>query len=191
MENVGIYRIQIGPYYYLGQSADLKRREKAHLYRLKKGKHTNPKMQAVWEKYQDFSFKVMIECDIDQLNHLEQSALDIHYGYDDCMNIAKDAQASRRGMTHSEESKRKMSEAQKGKRKGKENTFYGKHHSEDTKRKISEANQDKTLRTFIHEEHGQITCTRHELYTKYNLHKSPVSRLILGKLKSHKGWRLK
>ena len=40
---------------------------------------------------------------------------------------------------HSEESKRKMSEWQKGKKA----FWYGKHHSEETKRKISEAKKGK------------------------------------------------
>ena len=116
MENIGIYRIQIGPYYYLGQSAELKTRKNKHLWHLEKGTHVNPKMQAVYDKYQDFSFKVMIECDIDQLDYLEQSALDVHWGYDDCMNICKDAEATWRGLKHSEETKKKMSEAVKGKK---------------------------------------------------------------------------
>ena len=43
------------------------------------------------------------------------------------------------GMNHSEESKKKMSEALKGEN----NPLYGKHHSEETKRKMSEAKKGK------------------------------------------------
>ena len=42
---------------------------------------------------------------------------------------------ARKGKHHSEETKSKMSEAQKGEK----NNFYGKHHSEETKSKMSEA----------------------------------------------------
>lgn len=38
---------------------------------------------------------------------------------------------------------RSLSEAQKGKRVGKDNSFYGKHHSEETKRKNSEFHKGK------------------------------------------------
>ena len=43
----------------------------------------------------------------------------------------------------SEESKKKMSEAKKGKHLGKDNSFYGKRHSEESKKKMSEANKGK------------------------------------------------
>ena len=43
----------------------------------------------------------------------------------------------------SEETKKKMSEAKKGKHIGRDNSFYGKHHSEDTKKKMSEAQKGK------------------------------------------------
>jgi hypothetical protein len=43
------------------------------------------------------------------------------------------------GKKHTEESKRKMSEANKGEK----NSFYGKTHSEETKKKISEAGKDR------------------------------------------------
>ena len=43
----------------------------------------------------------------------------------------------------SEESKKKMSEARKGKHLGKDNSFYGKHHSEESKKRMSEANKGR------------------------------------------------
>lgn len=180
MENIGIYRIQIGPHYYLGQSADLKKRKREHLWYLKNGTHQNKYMQRVYIKYQDFSFKVMIECDEDQLDYLEQSALDVHWGTEGCMNISKYAEAPWRGRKHTEESKKKMSEARKGKKI-----------PEETRRKIGEAMQDKTLHTFVHDEHGEVTTTQSGLRKKYNLDRSNLSKLMLGKYKSHKGWRLK
>ena len=48
-----------------------------------------------------------------------------------------------KGKHHSEESKKKMSEAKKEKYIGKDNPFYGKHHSEESKKKISDAKKGK------------------------------------------------
>ena len=53
------------------------------------------------------------------------------------------------GKHHSEETKRKMSEAQKGEsnpmygRAGNKNPFFGKHHSEESRKKISEAKKGR------------------------------------------------
>ena len=43
----------------------------------------------------------------------------------------------------SEETKKKMSKAKKGKYLGENNSFYGKHHSEESKKKMSEAKKGK------------------------------------------------
>lgn len=56
---------------------------------------------------------------------------------------------SHKGYRHSEEAKRKMSEAKKGEnnimfgKRGKRSPNFGKHHSEETKRKISESHKGK------------------------------------------------
>ena len=47
------------------------------------------------------------------------------------------------GKHHSEETKKKLREARKGKHLGKDNPFYGKHHSEEAKKKLSEINKVK------------------------------------------------
>lgn len=194
MNNTGIYRIQIGDYFYFGQSQDLKNRKSAHLCALRKGNHKNPKMQNVYNKYQDFSFSAIVYAEIKELNQIEQGLLDIYCGNNLCMNIALDASAPARGLRRSEETLRKMSEAQIGTK----NHFYGKKHSEKSKKKMSEAKKgvnnptyNPEIFTFIHDEHGEITCTRHEFLSKYNLDGSNVTKVIKGKYQQHKGWRLK
>ena len=184
--NSGLYQINIGDYFYFGQAQDLKKRKSQHLNHLKKGTHVNPIMQNVYNKYQEFDFQEVLHCSVDDLDQQEQRLLDAFWGTEGCMNIAKDAKAFHRGLKHTEESKKKMSEAHKGKKI-----------SEEHKRKMSEAkkgnknSQDKTPRTFIHEEHGEVICTQYELRTKYNLTPGNLSRVVSGKYKSVKGWRLK
>ncbi len=48
------------------------------------------------------------------------------------------------GKHHTEETKKKISEAKKGKGAGEDNPFYGKHHTEEARRKVSEANKGRT-----------------------------------------------
>ena len=70
----------------------------------------------------------------------EQWFLDniIRWGID--YNIARKTSDVMRGRTHSDESKRKMSES----RSGENHRMFGKHHSDETKRKISESQIGKT-----------------------------------------------
>jgi len=53
---------------------------------------------------------------------------------------------SKKGLLASEEAKRNMSRAHKGKMLGKNNPFFGRRHSEETKRKISEANKGRRFK---------------------------------------------
>ena len=52
---------------------------------------------------------------------------------------------NRTGIKFSEETKKKLSKAHKGKMSGKDNPFFGKHHSEETKKRISEYNKGKKI----------------------------------------------
>jgi len=54
-----IYRIDIGPRYYYGQTKHIKTREKDHLRKLRRGSHANPCMQNSFDKYGSFSFVVI------------------------------------------------------------------------------------------------------------------------------------
>ena len=47
------------------------------------------------------------------------------------------------GRHHTEETKKKLSEANKGKQLGKDNPFYGKTHSEESKKRIGAINKVK------------------------------------------------
>ena len=51
------------------------------------------------------------------------------------------------GREHSEEAKRKMSQARIGKRVGAKNPMFGRKHSDETKRKMSQAKLEKKLRS--------------------------------------------
>lgn len=95
--------------------------------------------------------------------------------------------------THSDESRKKISEAQSGEK----NHNFGKPKSEETRAKMSVAQSgeknhryDKTIYNFSHAEHGDFTGVQYELRTKFGLDKGHVSKLVTGKCKSHKGWTM-
>lgn len=118
---------------------------------------------------------------------------------------------ARDGMPISEEHRRKLSAAKKGKPKATP-------HSEETRRKISASHMgmrpsaetlrrlseshkgkfmgrlspsyDHTVRSFAHPDHGTFTGTRADFILAYSLADGDVSAVIHGRQKSVKGWRL-
>jgi hypothetical protein len=107
----------------------------------------------------------------------------------------------KKGKTHSDESKRKMSESHKGEK----NYFYGKSHSQETKDKISKANTGKpcseerkqNISSFHNKllrllsPSGEIVeeiTTIRKFCEKYNLDRKEISKVIKGKLQQFKGW---
>lgn len=75
--------------------------------------------------------------------------------------------------------------------------FSGKKHKAESRAKISAAVAgenhplyDHSQITFVHKEHGEVVCTRHELMARFGLGAPHISQLCNGKRKQHKGWRI-
>jgi group I intron endonuclease len=99
------------------------------------------------------------------------------------------------GKKLSNETKKKISDALSGEN----NPFYGRKHSPDTIKKFRNAakrgtdnyNYDKTVYNFLNiKTNESFTGTRHQLYTKYNLDRRSVKRLIKGQRNMYNGWKL-
>lgn len=89
---LGVYRIQIGPYFYIGSSNNCKKREKEHKRHLEAGDHFNPKMLAVYRKYSDYDFEVIEETKTErQCRQREKSYIDLYFNDKYCLNISKEA----------------------------------------------------------------------------------------------------
>lgn len=149
-------------YFYVGQTINLAIRRAEHRRKLRNGTHPNPKLQAVFNKWGDFQFHIIEECDKEELDEREQFYLDLLFNDPNCTNICPTASAPNRGrklgpwsterklsvskkMTgrkHSEASKQKMrkpkSEEQKQKQRER---MIGRKLSEEHKQKLREALQ--------------------------------------------------
>ena len=149
---------------YVGQATNLEVRQRAWNCLIQS--YAGPAINAARAKYgiDAFDFEILKECKDEELDYWEKYYIKelntkAPYGY----NLT-DGGGGMSGYTLSEETRKKMSEAQKGKnngfygklhseeirkkiskaKKGKNNSFYGKHLSEEQKKKISEANKGKT-----------------------------------------------
>lgn len=102
--------------WYVGQSKSIEKRWRVHRIDLRRGSHHSILLQRAWDKYgpDAFDFEVLILAPVWMLDDLEQSYLDdqetSHF------NIAKDAQAVRRGRPHTEETKAKIGDAKRGRK---------------------------------------------------------------------------
>ena len=132
----GIYIIEnlLNGNIYIGSSNDIKSRWTVHKSILRGNFHENTHLQSSWNKHGElnFIFEIVLLCEEFELFRYEQWFLDniVRWGID--YNIAKFADAPMRGRNHSEETKIKMSLANKG-------TAYalGYKHTKETKTKLS------------------------------------------------------
>jgi len=183
MKKIGIYCIKNieSRKVYVGSSVDIKDRLSRHRYQLRKGKHHNIHLQRSWNKYgkDNFEFYVLEECKesklIDRENYYikKYKSTNKHYGY----NMVS---ADRRIISN--ETRKRMSEAQKGKKYSDEykkkmsEKLKGRKMSEEWKAKIGKAHKGKT----ISEEHKEQlrayrTGRKHSDETKIKL-----SRMLIG-----------
>lgn len=176
-----IYRIinKENGHSYIGSAVNFAHRRHRHFNHLKQSKHHSIYLQRAWDKYgQDaFEITIMEECPKDQLISREQHFIDLYKPeYNMCpkagsklgCKLTEDHRAkiilALKGRKHSEETLKKMSEAQRGRpsplkgktrseetRKrisegqiGRSSAMKGKTHSEEAKKKISEALKGKT-----------------------------------------------
>lgn len=170
---VGIYQIQskVKPErIYIGSAVRITHRWYLHLRELGKGKHHSAKLQNHVNKYgiDDLSFSIIEPCFPEWLTAREQFYLDKLKPYFNICKVAgsvlgikrsaesiRKSVEGRRGYSPSEETRRKMSEAKKGKPSGR----IGFHHSQETKSRL------KKLST------GNKNCLgyKHSLKTRENM----------------------
>jgi len=187
----GIYKIEnkINGKYYIGSAYDFNRRFIRHKSELNCNKHYNEHLQRAWNMYgeKSFEFSILEICDDkSKLKLIEQNYLD-SIDKDKCYNktyiagggnlgddVNKKISLKMKTRVFTEEHKRKISKTKSIQQVGKKNPKF-----------------DSTIYTWENlESNITETCTRWELYTKYNLDSNHIHKLVKGKIRSHKGWTL-
>jgi len=185
---------------YIGSSIDIRIRWRDHKYNLNLNKHRNLSLQAAWNKYgiDAFDFRTLQQMsDNNLLVKQEQKWLDKYRQNGGVYNTAIVVKAPRLGRKSSEETKRKIGLAHKGKRLTSEHKERlrqintGKRHTKETRHKISRA---------FAKPYPSFTNPKGIIYPKgrnllafcraHNLINSCMYRLVSGERKLHRGWIL-
>jgi len=166
----GIYEIVLNDKNYIGSAKDIKDRIRRHLSELRRNKHGNPKMQHAYNKCGEGSFSYAIleitkQCD---LISREQHFIDMIVPY---YNICKIA-GNTIGRTHTEETKRHLSEIRKGKQPS-----LGRILSEETKAKIGKKAKQRGLHPVFMA--ASIKANTNRRKGKDEIHKTSLSQMKL------------
>ena len=123
---------------YIGRSKNLRKRIKEHFNELNRNRDNSRLLQKAWNKYgrNNFEWNIIVLCNENELNNLEKYYIDkydSHFsksGY----NLSLGGEASMTGLKHSEETKKKISENNKGEK----NPNFGNKMSDESKKSISD-----------------------------------------------------
>ncbi len=129
--NGGLYVIHCGRCFYIGRTKNFRQREQQHLSDLRCGRHCNVRLQRAYNKHGEDSFRFVAakKCAHEEAVELESQLLAASQECDRCANLRIEQGNT---FTFSEETRRKMSEKQKGRK-----------HSPETKQKIAAAHRGR------------------------------------------------
>lgn len=166
----GIYKIEniLNHDTYIGQSVNLYGRRDYHFSALKNQNHINAHLQRAYNKYgyKNLVFTIILYCEPYELTYYEQKIVDmIRPRY----NIRIDCVDSNKGISPSEESRKKISESLSGDK----SPNFGNHPSRETREKMSSSQKNKKMP----EHYGKnlskrISGENHPMYGKHHTEES-------------------
>ena len=164
---------------YVGQATDLEERQ--NRWKCLTQPYAGPAINAARAKYgiDNFGFEILKECEDEELDkwekyYIKELNTKAPFGY----NLT-DGGGGKSGFTVSEETRKKMSEAQKGEK----HHMYGKHLSEETRNKLSEAHRGKKITEEMRKKMSE--AHKGEKNHMYGKHLSEETKRKLSE--SHKG----
>lgn len=146
----GVYLLRVGPRrYYFGVAANFAKRRGEHLNALRRGDHHNSVLQCAYNKHGEgsFRFEPIIWCGRETAAKTEAWLIQTYALDGNCANLRLEDGTT---YSHSEETRRRISESQKGKVIGEESrrkmSEAGRRRapiSDETRRKLSDAQRGK------------------------------------------------
>ena len=111
----GLYLLRLSPtHYYVGRAKQFRMRWRRHLTALKKNQHTNPYMQAVFNKYGQFDPEILeVHPSIEAMIAAEKLWLIENFGKEGCLNLSE---RPTNNTYLSPEAREKISKAHKGRK---------------------------------------------------------------------------
>jgi len=197
--NSGIYKITnlISNKLYVGCASNIRTRINGHLYDLRKGVHSNTYLQKAWSKYgeRNFVFEIIEKCDKNNLHAREHYWANELNCFDRSIGYNLKPTDPNGCSIHSEETKEKLRQANKGKKpsalciqKLKERTLSSEH--KEIMRKSREGidytrlHREKRGKKVIDESTGIIYSSLAEVCELLGITKGSFSRILLGKRKN-------
>lgn len=155
MKKCGIYSItcQANGKIYIGSSAYIQKRWSYHRCQLRLNSHANPHLQSAWNLYGEaqFQFQVLELCDVSVLQTKEEYYIKQYNSIDPSAGFNLTLVGER--LVFSDESRKRMSDSQRGKRLSEETKIkigkagIGRKPTDETRRKISVAKQNVSQET--------------------------------------------
>lgn len=206
---IGIYKIEntSNKKCYIGQSVQIENRKRQHFYHLAKGNHENRYLQNAYNKSPEcFAFEVLEECEIEQLNSLEQfyiwlfSSKSSEHGYNlddggmDGRHLSEETKkkisdwlyenAPMRGKKHTKETKERISASKRN-------------ISEETRKRMSESHMGKSgevhprSKKVVCVDTGEIYANAREAARMTNAHPSAIYMVCNGERETAGGLQWK
>lgn len=199
MAESGVYciRNEIDGKCYVGKSTNIPKRWKEHKALLRKGHHHNKHLQCAWNCYGEdsFNFMVLEYANPEELGELEIAYISKHKAFgENGYNFTMGGDGGLLGMPKTEETRHKISKANKGRQHTPEEkakvskALKGRTLSDEHREKIGLANKVSHVKSVLCVETGQVFNSLKEAGNYFNTDCSNIGHVCNGRQEKAKGF---